>query len=137
MIPVVRSLEYFVSQFGWVDLGASKEVNGVLHLRCKHVPKLDGKVHIGGAKGANESIFKCLNSSFSGFDKVIAVFDKLEVTLLWDKVQFDCFCCLIVHDVDFWGVPFAYKKFKVFLYASGILCKSRPGMGVVKMAFVS
>ncbi len=96
-----------------VDSGAWKEVNGVLHLRCKLVPKLDGKVHIGGAKGADESIFKCLDSSFSGIDMVIAGFDKLEATLLWGKVQFDCFCCLIVHDVDFWGVPFAYKKFEV------------------------
>ncbi len=94
-------------------MGASKEVNGVLHLRCKLVPKLDGKVYVGGAKGANESTFKCLDSPFSGIDVVIAGFDELEATLLWGKVRFDCFCCLIVHDVDCWGVPFAYKKFKV------------------------
>ncbi len=112
-IPAVRSLEYFVSRFGLVNLGASKEVNGVLHLRCKLVPKLDGKVHVGGNKGADESIFKCLNSSFSSVDAVIAGFDKLEATLLWGKVPFDCFCCLIIHDVDFWGVPLSYKKFKV------------------------
>jgi hypothetical protein len=112
-IPVVRSLEYFISQFGWVNLGALKEVNGVLHLRCKFVPKLDGKVHVGGAEGANELIFKCLDSSFSDIDMVIAGFNDLEATLLWGTVRFDCFCCLIVHDVDFWGVPFAYKKFEV------------------------
>ncbi len=112
-ILVVQSLKYFVSQVGWVNSGALKEVNGVLHLRCKLVPKLDGKVHIGGAKGANESIFKCLDSSFSGVDAVIAGFDELEATLLWGKVQFDCFFCLIVHDIDFLGVPFAYKKFEV------------------------
>jgi hypothetical protein len=74
---------------------------------------LDGKVHVGGAKGADESIFKCLDSSFSNVDVVIAGFDELEATLLWGKVRFDCVCCLIVHDVDFGGVPFAYKKFKV------------------------
>ncbi len=115
MIPVIWSLKYFVSQFGWVDLGASKEVNGVLHLRlrCKLVPKLDGKVHVGGAKGTDESIFKCLDSSISSIDAVIAGFNKLEATLLWGKVRFDCFCCLIVHDIDFWGVPLAYKKFEV------------------------
>jgi hypothetical protein len=94
-------------------LGASKEVNGVLHLRCKLVPKLDGKVHVGGAEGADEFIFKCVDSPFSGIDAVIAGADKLEATLLWGKVQFDCFCCLIVHNVDFWSVPFAYKKFEV------------------------
>jgi hypothetical protein len=58
-IPVVRPLEYLESQFGWVDLGASKEANGGnggLHLWCKLVPKLDGKVHIGSAEGAGESI---------------------------------------------------------------------------------
>ncbi len=65
------------------------------------VPKLDWKVHVCGAKGANESIFECLDSLFSGVDAVIAGFDKLEATLLWGKVQFDCFCCLIIHDVDF------------------------------------
>jgi hypothetical protein len=84
-----------------------------LHLRCNLVPKLDGKVHVGGAKGANESIFECLDSSFSGVDVVIAGLDKLEATLLWGKVQFDCCCCLIVHGVDFGGVPFAHKKFEV------------------------
>jgi hypothetical protein len=95
-----------------------------------------GKIHVGGAEGADELIFECLDSPFSGVDTVIAGFDKLEATLLWGKVQFDCFCCLIVHDVDFWGVPFARKKFKVLLYASRILCESRPGMGVANMAFV-
>ncbi len=84
-----------------------------MHLRCKLVPKLDGKVHVGGTKGADESIFKCLDSPFSSIDAVIAGLDKLEATLLWGKVRFDCFCCLIVHDVDFWGVPFAHKKFEV------------------------
>ncbi len=117
-------------------MGASKEVNGVLHLRCKLVPKLDGKVHVGGAEGTNESIFKCLNSPFSGIDAVIAGFNKLEATLPWGKVQFDCFCCLIVHDVDFWVYPLLTRNLKFFLYASRILCKSRPGMGVAKMAFV-
>ncbi len=57
-----------------------------MHLRFKLVPNLDGKVHVSGAKGANESIFKCLDSSFSGVDAVIAGFDDLEVTLLWGKV---------------------------------------------------
>ncbi len=66
--------------------GASKEINGVLHLRCKLVPKLDEKVHVGGAKGANESIFKCLDNSFSGVDTMIAGFDELRATLLWGKV---------------------------------------------------
>ncbi len=50
---------------------------------------------------------------FFGVDAVIARFNVLEVILLWRKVRFDCFCCLIVHDVDFWGVPFAHKKFEV------------------------
>jgi hypothetical protein len=77
------------------------------------VPKLDGKVHIGGAEGTVESIFKCLESLFSGVDVVIAGLDELEATLLWGKVRFDCFCCLIVHNIDFWGVPFAYKKLNV------------------------
>ncbi len=113
LIPVIRSLKYFVSQFCWVNSGALKEVNGFLHLRCKLVSKLDGKVHVGGSKGANESIFKCLDSLFSGVDVVIVGFNKLEATLLWDKVQFDCFCRLIVHDIDFWSVPFAYKEFEV------------------------
>jgi hypothetical protein len=84
-----------------------------LHLRCKLVPKLDEKVHVGGAKGAYESFFKCLDSPFCSIDAVIAGFDELEATLLWGKVRFDCFHCLIVHDVDFWGVAFAHKKFKV------------------------
>ncbi len=65
------------------------------------------------SKGANELIFECLDCLFSGVDAVIARFNELEVTLLWGKVRFDCFCCLIVHDVDFWGVPIAHKKFKV------------------------
>jgi hypothetical protein len=108
-----------------------------LHLRCKLVPKLDGKVHVGGTEGANESFFKCLDSPFSSVIAVITGFDKLEATLLWGKVQLNCFCCLFVHDVDFWDVPFVCKKFKVFFYASRILCKSRPGMGLAKMAFVS
>ncbi len=82
-------------------------------MRCKLVPKLDGKVHVSGAEGADELIFECLDSLFSGVDAVIAGFNELEATLLWGKVQFDFFYCLIVHDVDFGGVPFAHKKFKV------------------------
>jgi hypothetical protein len=113
LIPVVQPLEELVCQFDLVDSRTLKEVNGVLHLRCKLVPQLDGKVHIGGAKGSNESIFECLDCPFSGVNMVIARFDELEVALLWGKVQLDCFCCLIVHDTDFWGVPFAHKKFKV------------------------
>jgi hypothetical protein len=57
--------------------------------------------------------FECLDCLFSSVDTVIARFDKLEATLLWAKVRFDCFCHLIVHDVDLWGVPFAHKKFEV------------------------
>ncbi len=41
----------------------------------KLVQKLDGKVHIGGAKGANESILECLDGSFGSIDVVIAWFD--------------------------------------------------------------
>jgi hypothetical protein len=72
-----------------------------------------GKSYVGGAEGADELIFECLDCPSSGVDGMIAGFDELEATLLWSKVCFDCFCCLIVHDVNFWGVPFAHKKFEV------------------------
>jgi hypothetical protein len=75
LIPVVRSFEYFICQFGWVDSGALEEVDGVLHLGGKLVPKLDGKVHIGGAEGANELILESLDGSFGSIDAVIAWFD--------------------------------------------------------------
>ena len=64
-------LSIFVSQFGWVNSGVLKEVNGVLHLRCKLVPKLDGKVHINCAKGTDELILESLDG-FVSVDAVIA-----------------------------------------------------------------
>ncbi len=75
LIPVIWSFEYFIRQFGWVDLGASEEVDGVLHLGDKLVPKLDGKVHIGGAEGADESILESLDGLFGSVDAVVAWFD--------------------------------------------------------------
>jgi hypothetical protein len=63
-----------------------KEGNGVLHLWCKLVPQLDGKVHVGVAEGVGELIFECLDCPFSGVDAVIAGFNKLEATWLWGKV---------------------------------------------------
>ncbi len=74
-IPVVWSFEYFICQFGWVDSGASEEVGGVLHLGGKLVPKLDGKVHIGGAEGTDELILESLDGLFGSLDTVIAWFD--------------------------------------------------------------
>ncbi len=44
-----------------VDLGVPEEVDEVLHLGGNLVPKLDGKVHIGGAKGADELILESLD----------------------------------------------------------------------------
>ncbi len=44
---------------------------------------------------------------------MVTGFDKLEATLLQGKTGFYCFCGLIVHDVNFGGVSFAHKKFKV------------------------
>jgi hypothetical protein len=75
LIPVIRSFKYFIRQFGWVDSGAPEEVDGVLHLGGKLVPKLDGKVHTGGAKGTNESILESLDGLFGSVDAVIAWFD--------------------------------------------------------------
>ncbi len=79
----------------------------------KLVPKLDRKVHISGAEGANESILESLDGLFCSVDAVIAWFNELEATLLWGKVRFDCLCCLIVHDVNLWCVPLTDKILKV------------------------
>ncbi len=57
-----------------------------MHLWCKLVPQLDGKVHVGVAEGVGELIFECLDCPFSGVDAVIAGFNKLEATWLWGKV---------------------------------------------------
>ncbi len=74
-IPVLQSFEYFIRRLGSVDSGALEEVDGDLHLGGKLVPKLDGKVHIGGAEGANESILESLDGSFGSVDVVIARFE--------------------------------------------------------------
>ncbi len=112
-VPVIGSFKYFIRRFGWVNSGASEEVDGVLHLGGKLVPKLDGKVHIGGAESTNESILESLDGLFCTIGAVIAWFNELEATLLWGKVRFDCLCCLIVHDVKLWCVPLTDKILEV------------------------
>ena len=84
-----------------------------MYLWRNFVPKLDWKINIRGAKGAYESIFERLNGTFGGIDAVVTRFDELEAALLWGEVGFYCFCCLIVHDVNVWGEPFADEIFKV------------------------
>ncbi len=86
-----------------------------MNLRGKFVPKLDWKINISGTEGADESIFERLDGAFGGIDAVVTRFNKLKATLLWGKVSLDRFCGLIVHYVDFGGVSFADKIFKVFL----------------------
>ena len=46
---------------------------------------------------------------------VIAGFNELQLAFLGDKVQFYCPCCLIIHHIYFWFVPFAHKILQVFL----------------------
>jgi hypothetical protein len=45
---------------------------------------------------------------------MVAWLDKLKTALLWGEVGLYCFCCLIIHFVDSWGIPFAHKVFEVF-----------------------
>jgi hypothetical protein len=71
------------------------------------------EIDVRRAKGADEPVLERLYSTFSRVDAVVARFDQLELTLLWGEIRFDCFCCLIVHDIKFWVVPFANQEFKV------------------------
>jgi hypothetical protein len=129
-IPIVWPLECFVCQFVRVDSGSLEEVDGVLHLWHKLIPHLDQEVNVYCAEGTNEMILEHLDGAFSHIDAMVARLDKLETALLWGKVEFYCLCCLIVHHVDFWGVPFAHKVFKVF-FCMHQECSLNPGQVLV------
>ncbi len=49
-IPVVRALKGFVSGVIWIDSRSPEQVDGILNLRGKFVPKLDREVGVGRAK---------------------------------------------------------------------------------------
>ncbi len=94
---------------------SAEEIDRVLDLWSKFIPQLDGKIGVGCAKHANESIFEHLNCPLSGVDTMIMGLDKLEADLLRGKVGLDFFFCLIVHHVQFRFVTFIFKLFKILL----------------------
>jgi hypothetical protein len=114
-IPFLWPFEGFVCGAVGVYAQSSEEIDGVLDLRSKFIPQLDGKIAVGHAKRADESIFECLNCPLSGVDAMIMGLDELEADLLWGEVGLDHFCSLIVHHVQFWLVTFIFEVFKILL----------------------
>jgi hypothetical protein len=49
-----------------VDAGSPKEIQGKYALEEHFVPKVEGKVAVGGAQSSNEMIFKGANCSLCG-----------------------------------------------------------------------
>jgi hypothetical protein len=68
---------------------------------------------------------------------MVAWLNKLEATLLWGKVGFYCLCCLIIHYIDFWGIPFAHKEFEVFCVCVKNYLQIQSRYCVAKMVLVS
>jgi hypothetical protein len=75
----------------------AEEIDGVLDLRSKFIPQLDGKIGIGRAERANESVFERLNCPFTSVGEMIMGLNELEAYLLLGEVGLDHFCSLIVH----------------------------------------
>ena len=99
LIPIVRPFEGFVCRAVGVYAQSTEEIDGVLDLQSKFIPQLDGKIAVGHAKRADESIFECLNCPFSSVDVMIMGLNELEVYLLRGEVGLDHFCSFIVHHV--------------------------------------
>ncbi len=98
-IPVVRTLEGFVSGVIWIDSPSPEQVDGILNLRGKFVPKLDREVGVGRAERTNEAVLEGLDGSFGSINAMIVWLDKLEHDILGRKVCFDYLCCLVVHHI--------------------------------------
>jgi hypothetical protein len=74
-IPVVRALEGFVSGVIWIDSRSPEQVDGILNLRGKFVPKLDREVGVGRAKRADEAILEGLDGLFGSVNVMIVWLD--------------------------------------------------------------
>jgi hypothetical protein len=96
---IVRPFEGFVRGMVGVYAQSVEEIDRVLDLRSKFIPQLDGKISVGCAKRADESIFERLNCPFSGVGAMIMGLIELEAYLLRGEVGLDHFCSLIVHHV--------------------------------------
>ncbi len=96
-------------------MGATKKVDGVLHLWGKFVPLLDREVGIGHAQSLDEAILECLDGSVCGIDTMVMWFNKLEAGLLRSEVSFDDYCCLVVHHIQFWPVAHFLKMLEILL----------------------
>jgi hypothetical protein len=99
LIPIVWPFEGFGCGAVGVYARLVEEIDGVLDLRSKFIPQLDGKIGVGHAERAAESVFECLNCPFSGIDAMIMGLNKLEAYLLQGEVGLDHFCSLIAHHV--------------------------------------
>jgi hypothetical protein len=98
-IPVVRAIKGFVSGVIWIDSQLLEQVDGILNLRGKFVPKLDQEVGVGRAERADEAILEGLDGLFGSVNAMIVWLDKLEHDILGHKVYFDYLCCLVVRHV--------------------------------------
>ncbi len=94
-----KGLEGFISGVIWIDSQSPEQVDGILNLRGKFVPKLDQEVGVGCAEHTNEAIIEGLDGSFGSINAMIVWLDELENDILGRKVCFDYFCCLVVHHV--------------------------------------
>ncbi len=109
-----------------------------MHLRSKFAPQLNGELAICGAKGANDSIFEGLDSSFFGINPVVVGLNQLEHDLLWGEVSFYDFFVAWLFIMFTSGLNRLLTRDSKFdFYASKMRSESRPAMGVIRIAFVS
>ncbi len=137
-IPFVRPFKGFVCGAVGVYAQLAEEIDGVLDLRSKFIPQLDGKIAIGRAKRTDELIFECLHCPLSGVDTMIMGLNELEADLLWGEVGLDHFCSLIVHHVQFWLVTTIFKVFKILLvcFQDAARVKTRDRSGKNGVCFI-
>jgi hypothetical protein len=72
---------------------------GVLNLRGKSIPQLEGEITICCRKGCNERRLECLNCAFGGINSMIMGFNNLQLAVVLGEDFFDVLRCLIIHDV--------------------------------------
>ena len=64
-------------------------------------------------KGGNEHILKSLYGTFRRVEAVIMWLDELKLEFFLCKRLFNVFCCLIIHNVEFWLELFLHKLVEI------------------------
>ena len=74
------------------------------------IPQLEGELRIRCAEPADKMVLERLNGTFGGIHAMIVGLDKLDRSVVLLHEGFDWRGCLIVGDVEHWGVSLVREQ---------------------------